>query len=260
MLFAKAGEFSPCGIFTSGHIILIIATIICIVWALKNTVRKNEEEIHKIIKSLTVTMIILEILRICLALRDNSLTAVNKYLPLYYCSLLLYAGIFSSFAKGKLKRIGDVFLATGGIIGGIVFTIMPTTSLPTYPMLHFVSLHSFLFHGIMIYLGLLINITGYIKLNKKDIIYFSTLVGVICIIAYIVNCIFDSNLMFISKNFPGTPIELIYNLTGPMFTLIMIICQMTLPFYIVYGIVKLKEKIKIEIRIKEKNNEILENN
>ena len=147
-----------------------------------------------------------------------------------------------SFAKGEIQRIGDVFLATGGIIGGIVFILYPSTSLPAYPMFHMVSLHSFFFHGTMIYLGLLINKTHYIDLKASDIKYFAALVGTICVLAYIVNKIFGSNLMFISQNFPGMPIEIIYNATGPLFTLVMSLGQMTLPFYIVYGIVKWREK------------------
>lgn len=40
--------------------------------------------------------------------------------------------------------------------------------------------------------------------------------------------------MFISQNFPGMPIEIIYNLSGKYFTFVMSIAQMTLPFIIVY--------------------------
>ncbi|MCI8486701.1 MAG: hypothetical protein HFJ20_06490 [Clostridia bacterium] len=60
----------------------------------------------------------------------------------------------------------------------------------------------------------------------------------ICIIAYIINSIFDSNLMFISKDFPASPITILYRITGKAFPIVMITCQMTLPFYIVYGINK----------------------
>lgn len=67
------------------------------------------------------------------------------------------------------------------------------------------------------------------------------------VLAYIVNNIFGSNLMFISKNFPGTPIEIIYNISGKYFTLIMSLGQMILPFYIVYEVVKTNgEKRKIK--------------
>ena len=109
-------------------------------------------------------------------------------------------------------------------------------------MLHLVSIHSFIFHGIMLYLGLLINLTNYIERERKDIIYYSTLVGIICIIAYIVNKIFGSNLMFISENFPGTFIEFIYNFMGSFFTIFMILAQMFLPFYVIYGIIKIIER------------------
>ena len=242
MFFARPNQYEPCGIFTTKHFILIIVTIIAISVSLKKTINKSKEEIRKIIKNLTIFIWILEFVRIGFNLYIGNANNVNEYLPLYYCSLLLYAGLMSSFEKGKIKRMGDVFLATGGIIGGIVFIIMPTTSLPTYPMLHFLSLHSFLYHGIMVYIGLLINTTHYINLELKDIIYFAELVGGICALSLLVNNIFDSNLMFISKDFPGTPITILYHIAGKFFTPIMILAQMTLPFLVVYSVEKRKDR------------------
>ena len=164
-------------------------------------------------------------------------------MPLYYCSLLLYAGLLSSLGKGILKKAGDGFLSTGAIVGGGIFILFPSTSLPSYPTFHLVSIHSFLYHGIMVYLGLLINFTNYIQLEKKDIIYYSSLVGIICVVAYAINNIFGSNLMFISENFSGTFIEIMYNLTGNLFSIIMILAQMILPFYFMYGLINLIKKL-----------------
>ena len=242
--FARPGEYEPCGIFSWGHLALIVVTIIGIKIALKKTVHKTKKEVKKIIKNCTIIMWIFEVVMIAFKLSTGDPKNLNNYVPLYYCSLLLYAGLMSSFGKGKIKRIGDVFLSTGGIIGGIVFIIMPTTSLPTYPMLHFLSLHSFLYHGIMVYIGLLMNATHYINLEFKDIIYFAELVGGICVISLVINHIFDSNLMFISKDFPGTPLTILYHLTGKLFTPIMIISQMTLPFLVVFCVEKRKNNIK----------------
>lgn len=244
MLFATAGEYEPCGLFTIDHFKLIIITILGIIIALKKTANKTKEEIKYIIKKCTITMWIFEILIISFKLRTGSIRDVNNYVPLYYCSLLLYAGALAAYAKGKLQRIGEVFLAVGGIAGGLIFIIWPTTSLPIYPMMHIVSIHGFLFHGIMFYLGILVNVTNYITFQLTDIKYYASLVGVVCILAYIINNIFDSNLMFISKNFPGTPIETIYMATGPFFTIVTSIAQMTLPFYTIYGIKKLIEYAK----------------
>ena len=90
----------------------------------------------------------------------------------------------------------------------------------------------------MVYLGVLINLTNYIELNLSDIKYYASLVGIACICALGINNIFGSNLMFISQNFPGTPLEIIYNFTGNFYTLVVSVVQMTLPFYTIYGIRK----------------------
>ena len=239
-MFSNVGKHEPCGIFTRGHFILILITIISIFVALKYSYKKNKEEVHKMIKCITIIMCILEIMKIMYNIMQNSVYAVNTYMPLYYCSILLYAGLLSSFGKGSLKRVGDVALASGAIIGGIVFIIYPSTSLPIYPAFHILSIHSFLFHGIMIYLGILVNKTKYIELKKEDIKYFASLIGIMCGVALVINSFFNGNLMFISNNFPGTPIEILYKLThgGIIYSLIMIIAQMTIPFYISYYVIK----------------------
>ena len=244
MFLSKPDESNSCGIFTLGHFILIILTTVGIITALIKTKNKSKDDVSRIIKNMTIIIWILEVFRIGFNLYIGEIHNVNSYLPLYYCSLLLYAGAMSSFGKGKIKRAGDVFLATGGIIGGIIFIIFPTTSLPSYPMFHFLSIHSFFFHGTMVYLGLLINITHYIKLEWKDIGYFASLVGILCIVALVINNICDSNLMFISKDFPGTPITILYHIAGKWFTPIMIIVQMTLPFITVFLTLKMIDKYK----------------
>ena len=258
MFLAKAGKYEPCRLFSIGHFSLIIITIICIIIALKKTAHKSKEEVFKIVRGLTIVIWILEICKICFNIQTFNIYNVKEWVPLYYCSLLLYAGLLSSFTKGKFKRAGDVFIATGSIIGGIIFIILPTTSLPTYPAFHFISFHSFFFHGTMIYLTILVNITDYVELEKKDILYFGILVGVVCIAALGLNIRYDSNLMFISKNFPQTPIEPLYNTTGLLFTPFMIVGQMTLPFCVVYLIIKSIKTREIKEDSKSKTTKLLD--
>lgn len=239
MIFAKPGQYKACGLFSYEHFALIISTVIGIFIALKCTKINNKNDVKKVITKTTILVWILEIVKIIFNLKIGNGNNINTYVPLYYCSILLYAGIFSSIGKGVIKRVGDVFLATGGIVAGIVFIIFPTTSILTYPIFHYISMQSFIYHGAMIYLGIIINKYKYIKLEEKDILYYAVLILVICIIAYILNCIFDSNLMFISKDFPASPITILYKLTGKAFPIVMTVGQMTLPFYLIYGIKKL---------------------
>lgn len=249
MFLAKPGEYDACGIFSAEHFILIAITIIGIVTALKYTA--NKKDTKKIIRNCTIFIWIFEIIIMLFKISVNGIKNPNHYIPLYYCSILLYAGALSSFGKGRLKRVGDVFLATGAIIGGVVYMIFPTTSLLTYPMIHLVSMHSFIFHGIMIYLGLLVNLSKYIEVKNRDIINYASLVGIICIIAFIFNQVYDSNLMFISKNFKAVAIiNALYTSLGKLFTPVMIIVQCTLPFYVVFGI----KKAKADLTIKSGNN------
>ena len=155
-------------------------------------------------------------------------------------------------------------MATGGIVGGIVFLIFPTTSLPEFPLFHFISFHSFFFHGTMIYLGLLVHKSKYIELKFSDFKYYALLILLICVGAYGVNTRYDSNLMFISKDFPGTPISILYNLTGKYFTIIMCLIQMIIPFYLIYGIksvIKMcSKKNKYENKIDDEYNQLEKEN
>lgn len=235
MFLARPGEYKACGMYTVGHLILLIITIIGILVALKFTKNKNKEQITKIIRNITIFLWVLEIIKIIFNLMVGNASNPNTYVPLYFCSMILYAGILSGFCKGTLKHVGDVFLATGSMIAGIIFLMSPNTSLTTYPIFHYISLQSFILHGSMVYLGILVNVTNYVDVKAKDIIYYAGLMLIISVIAYIFNMIFDSNLMFISKDFPGTPIAILYNITGGnLFTIIMVMLQATVPFYLVY--------------------------
>lgn len=235
-LFWDIAQYNMVGLFTKGHFLLASVTIICILLALKLTSPRKKKDIHNMIRWIVIFIWILEIWRIVYSVRLNSLSAVNTYIPLYYCSILLYAGVLSSFGKNSLKRVGDVVLSAGVFIGGVVFLILPSTSLSFYPAFHLLSIHSFIYHGMMIYLGLLVNMNNYIELRRGDIKYFFSLILGMGIIAFIINRHFGSNLMFISTNYDVFPIGDIYRLTngGILFTLIILLSHSIFPFYFTY--------------------------
>src|SRR5574344_210769 len=239
MFFAKPGEFQPCELFSLGHLILLIVTIIGITIAVELTKTQDKKKIRKIIRIVILLIWILEIVKIVYNIYIGNGKNPNTYLPCYYCSLLLYAGILSSIGKGKIQHIGDVFLETGGIIAGIVFLIFPTTSLPEYPPFHFISVHSFIYHGTMIYLGIIMNLGNYAVLSKKDIKYYAGLVIGLSIIAYVLNIILDTNFMFITKDLPKTILTIIYKVTKKFYTIIMVVIQAFPLFYVIYGLLKL---------------------
>ena len=67
-----------------------------------------------------------------------------------------------------------------------------------------------------------------------------------CLCAFLFNLIFDrlsgwpvANLMFLSKDFPGTPVSLLYRIAGPVFPVAMWLLQSFVPFYLVYAVYRL---------------------
>ena len=244
MFLSKPGEYEACGMFTVKHLILFIATCLLILVAVKSTKITEKEDIRKIIRRLTIVIWILEIIKLVYNIATGKGSEINKMVPLYYCSLFLYSGLLSSYGKGFLKRMGDVFLATGGIVGGLVFLVLPTTSLPEYPMFHFISIHSFFYHGAMIYLGIIINKYKYIDLKLSDLKYYALLIAIVCLGAYFLNEKYGSNLMFISRDFPGTILSALYNGTGKLYTPLSCLVQMTMPFLFIFSVVKVTDIVR----------------
>ena len=243
MFFTKPFEYDPSQIFSVKHFVLLAITSIAIYISVRLTDVSNKKVNKKNILIITISVWILEIIKIVFNLKIGNKGNLNAYIPLYYCSIFLYAGLLSSFGKGFIKRIGDVFLATGGIIGGVIFLFIPTTSITMYPLFHFISIQSFIYHGSMVYVGIIVNKGNYIEIESKDIWNYIILLFVMCVVAYIININFDSNLMFISKDFPGSPVSILYRSTGKFFTPIVSLIQMTLPFYTILGIKKLLQRI-----------------
>lgn len=237
MFFAKPDIYEAAGLYNLGHILVVIILINLIYFAVKNTKIKNRRDITKIIKTLTIIVWVLEIIKIIFNFIIGNINNVNTYVPLYFCSLLLYAGIFSGFCQNKLKRIGDVFLASGGLFAGIAFLISPGTSLGIYPLFHFISFQSLFYHAVMIYLGIIIAKYGYYNIKLSDVKYYALLLFIFCFFAYIVNTFFNGNLMFIKEGF-GL-FKIIENFSNNLYPFIMVIGQMTVPFYLGFILNKL---------------------
>ena len=104
MFFAKPGEYNPCGMFSIGHIILFSVTIIIISIRVYFTKNSKIQSVKKIIQRATIFLWILEIIKIIFNFVVGNFVNPNNYIPLYYCSLILYAGLLSGFTKGKIKK------------------------------------------------------------------------------------------------------------------------------------------------------------
>ena len=111
-------------------------------------------------------------------------------------------------------------------------------------------MHSFLLHGFMVFVGILLLLRRVFVVRGRDVGYCAGLISVMCLLAFVFNTVYKSatgllaNLMFISEDFPGTPVTIVYQLFGRLFPLAMWLIQAFGPFYLVYFVIWLISRIK----------------
>ena len=243
MFFALPYEYTPAGLFKPAHLALLAVTVIGVFVALLFSRGMDVSAVRRAVLAVTLSLWVLEVLKLIFVLAVTKSQNPNEYMPLYYCSLTLPAGLMSAWGSGRVRLTGDAFLATGGLVGGLVFLLFPTTALLRYPALHAISLHSFLLHGLMVYLGLLLLLRGTYRVLLRDVKYVAGLVSLMCVLALAFNLIYDrvsghrvANLMFLSKDFPGTPLSPLYHALGVFYTPVVWLAQAFLPFLLVFAV------------------------
>ncbi len=199
----------------------------------------KKEAVQRTVRRGTWLLWILECSKIIFNLFVGNGGNPNTYVPLYFCSLTLYSGLAAGYGKGAVKRCGDVFMLVGGLTGGAVYLLFPSTTAGMYPAFHFITIQSYFHHGMMIYLGMLYLYTSYITLERKDIFHYAGLVTAAALIAYVLNLLWESNLMFVSYNFPGTAIDIVYSVSPALFPLHITLWQAVPPFFLVRAVQRL---------------------
>ncbi len=234
--FAKEGVYPPAGLPSMGWFLLMVTTLVSVYHGLKRTVRLKEEEVRSVVKRDAWMLWILEIIKIIYRFLTGFAMNLNTWLPLYFCSITLYAVVASCSKNPLLRHIGDVFITTGGLCGGICFLFYPSSSLLLFPTLHYLSIHSFLYHGTMVYLGILLSRSGTVNLVRSDYKYYMAYTGFFCLLALIFNHMFGLNMMFLSQPMHGTFLDSLSWLLDRLYTPALVLVQMTLPFLAVMHI------------------------
>ncbi len=208
--FAPRDSFEPCGMFTSNHIlsaILCIVSVFIVFWIFQiKNVKINKT---KVIRSLAFIITILECIKIAHSFYYGYLY-LDSWFPLSYCGLFIYALWIVGYGKSSIKRAGEIFIAYGCPVAGVLFLIFPTTSLMSFPIWHYLSLYSLLFHTLMIFCGMIL-LCSEPKLNKFTYLHYIVFITVFSIVAITLNCIYGCNLMNLREPY-NIPIGFLQNL------------------------------------------------
>ena len=242
-MFAKYGTQTPVGLFSLEHIISIIICFVLVALAVILTRKMTTKTYFNCLKVFSIILTLLELFKIGW-IWNNGIKDVNAWVPLYFCSLFIYALWLIWFKNKFIKEMGLSYTAFGALVAGIVFIIAPTTSFNSYPIYHFQCLYSMLFHSIMVYSAIMLFVTKCVKIDLKLIFKYAIFCIILMTIAGIININTGSNLMFIADAgfIPIGLLHVIYDFSPILYSIVMILAHLSLGF-VVCGVVKFVEFI-----------------
>ncbi len=226
-----------CGLFNIEHLISIICFIALLLFFLFLSRKMTDKgfKICHIVVAIAVT--VAEIIKV--TLKVSAGRGPDDWLPLYYCSLFIFA-IWLSLLKNKtLSAVGYSYITMGGILAGTLFTLYPSTSLGMYPFFHPSCFHSFFYHLTMVYFGILLIWKKKYQPNPKHFIHYLSFILIACVPSYFFNEWLGSNCMFLHNAF-GLPIlNDVLQFSHPLYMIVIIIAQTFGIYWVSYGIYSL---------------------
>lgn len=231
-----------CGIFSAEHFIVIAGFFLLSFFAIYFSQKLSQKQVKIVLLVIAIVTTVMEIVKIILRLIKGA--SGDSWIPLYFCSLFIYA-IWLSFSKNQfLQNMGYSFMVFGGIFAAISFTIYPSTSLMIYPVWHPSSLHSLLYHFLMLYSGFLVIINKSYSPKASHFLLYLIFTTISTILAVIINYFCGTNMMFMANPF-GLPIlQNVLNFSKYLYMLLVYVAQCVLLFWLDFGIYKLIVYIK----------------
>lgn len=125
--------------------------------------KMDEKTIKRIFLVLWIFLVVLEIVKI---IWESCAGRGIKFewggvIPLYPCSIFMYAMPLVIWGKGLWRRAGCGYVCTLGFLGGAINFIYPATVLTNYSALSFAGFQIFIYHGALIFCMMVMLISGY---------------------------------------------------------------------------------------------------
>lgn len=263
--FCKENEYEPVGMFSVGHIVTLIIFLLIVAFCAYKCRKIGKDKAIFLTKIIAIVVAVLEIIKITIAFINGEGDKLDHWVPLYFCSMFIYAAWLAGYAKGKIADLGRAFVGTGGIIAGLSFLIFPTTSFTMYPLFHYFCMYSMVYHSLMVFLGITYLLNGVVKIDKKSFIDYVIFCSVLNILAIIVNSLpiyihvdnvptsgynypypYYTNFMFL-KRAGNIPVKILCDISDKVpviFTILMFIICIFGTYFLIWLVVTIIEKIR----------------
>ncbi|MBQ8408575.1 MAG: YwaF family protein [Clostridia bacterium] len=149
--------------FTPLHLICAAILLCAVIFAAVFVSRQNERYIKTVFTVLWAFLACFEIAKIlwetfCGATVSFEWTGI---LPLYPCSIFIYAMPFAIWGNQKLRYMGCGYVCSLGLLGGAINFVYPANVLQNYSCISFAGFHTLIYHGAIVFCALTMLLSGY---------------------------------------------------------------------------------------------------
>lgn len=200
-------------LFSPAHISAIITSILIIGLVIVWFLRSDDEKKLQIRKITAIVPVVLMVMRFIYAIICGA--PIVYELPLHLCSM---TGVFCFVYEFYLKKSPFIRSVLGQAMyalclpGALMAILFPNGTI--YPIIHYISIESYLFHSLIIaYICLRLldgGIVPGIREAYKSILFLIVLVPPV----FLFNVIFDTNFMFVIGPSSGSPLYGFYRMGG----------------------------------------------
>lgn len=191
--FLPSADKIPGTMFTPLHFIFAAIVLSVIIVLGLFVAKKSEKTIRTIFCIIWAALVCFEIVKIVWETYSGASVnfEVSGVLPLYPCSIFMYAMPFAILGRGKVRYIGCGYVCSLGLLGGSINFVYPATILGRYSCISFAGFHTFFYHGAMVFCALVMLRSGYhsYKWAKKPVDLILPAIPALCVsvIANLVN-------------------------------------------------------------------------
>ena len=160
--FLPSANNLPGTLFTPLHVVFAVlwAAVALLCWRIS---KKSEKTIRMVFAVMWVLLVVLEATKIIWESFTGRTIGfeASGILPLYPCSIFMYALPFAVWGRGLVRRAACGYVCTLGLLGGAINFVYPANILGNYSCLSFAGFHTFFYHGAIVFCAATMLASGY---------------------------------------------------------------------------------------------------
>ena len=163
--------FTPLHFAVSAFWLALVIGLAILVWK-----KGSDKTVKTVFIALWITLVTLEVTKILWETYSGATVNFEVFgmMPLYPCSIMMYALPFAIWGNGVVKKCAYGYVCTLGLLGATANFFYPATILPNYSAISFAGFHTFFYHGTMMFIALVVLLKKYHSYEAtswKELIY-----------------------------------------------------------------------------------------